>query len=208
MRAFNGFDDAKKAAQASGIGRLPAAGYVCKILGVAYDAGTDGKSDVLTIQFDICEGEHADYFRKQYEANTSEDKKWKGVKRIYIPTDDGSERDGWTKKTFAGWIAAVEESNPGYAWDWDEKKLKGKTVGIVFGETGTVIDGKEIVYTEARFGASVEKIRSNDYPLAKFLKKNGYTGNGVSSAQSAQSGNNVPDFLQVSDSELDSLPFN
>jgi len=208
MKAFNGFDDAKKQAQAGSIGRLPAAGYVCKILGVAYDAGTDGKSDVLTIQFDICEGEHADYFRKQYEANTSEDKKWKGVKRIYIPTDDGSERDGWTKKTFAGWIAAVEESNPGYAWDWDEKKLKGKTVGIVFGETGTVIDGKEIVYTEARFGASVEKIRSNDYPLAKFLKKNGYTGNGASSAQSAQSGGNVPDFLQVSDSELDSLPFN
>ena len=208
MKAFNGFDDAKKQAQAGSIGRLPAAGYVCMILGVAYDAGTDGKSDVLTIQFDICEGEHADYFRKQYEANTSEDKKWKGVKRIYVPMDDGSERDGWTKKTFAGWIAAVEESNPGYAWDWDEKKLKGKTVGIVFGETGTVIDGKEIVYTEARFGASVEKIRSNDYPLAKFLKKNGYTGNGSAASTSAQSGNNVPDFLQVSDSELDSLPFN
>lgn len=205
MKAFNGYDDAKKQAQAGSIGRLPAAGYVCKILGVAYDAGTDGKSDVLTIQFDICEGEHANYFHKQYEANTNEDKKWKGVKRIYIPTDDGSEKDGWTKKTFAGWIAAVEESNPGYAWDWDEKKLKGKTVGIVFGETGTVIDGKEIVYTEARFGASVEKIRSNDYPLAKFLKKNGYTGNGTSSAQS---GGNVPDFLQVTDSELDSLPFN
>ena len=24
----------------------------------------------------------------------------------------------------------VEESNPGYAWDWDEKKLKMKKVGI------------------------------------------------------------------------------
>ena len=208
MKAFNGFDDAKKQAQAGSIGRLPAAGYVCKILGVAYDAGTDGKSDVLTIQFDICEGDQKEYFSKRYGADTSEDKKWKGTKRIYIPMDDGSEKDGWTKKTFAGWIAAVEESNPGYAWDWDEKKLKGKLVGIVFGETGTVIDGKEVVYTEARFGVSVEKIRSNDYPLATFLKKHGYKGNGASSAQSAQSGNNVPDFFQVSDSELDSLPFN
>jgi len=208
MKAFNGFDDAKKQAQAGSIGRLPAAGYVCKILGVAYDAGTDGKSDVLTIQFDICEGDQKEYFSKRYGADTSEDKKWKGTKRIYIPMDDGSEKDGWTKKTFAGWIAAVEESNPGYAWDWDEKKLKGKLVGIVFGETGTVIDGKEVVYTEARFGVSVEKIRSNDYPLATFLKKHGYKGNGASSAQSAQSGGNVPDFLQVSDSELDSLPFN
>ena len=61
-----------------------------------------------------------------FESNTSEDKKWKGKATIYCPKDDGSEKDEWTRKNFARWTNAFEDSNPGYKWDWDEKKLKGK----------------------------------------------------------------------------------
>ena len=35
---------------------------------------------------------------------------------------------------FKGFITAVEKSNPGYHWDWDEKKLIGKNVIAVFGD--------------------------------------------------------------------------
>ena len=195
MKSFNGYDDAKKAAQTTASAKLPAGGYVCKILGVKYEEGTNGNSDKITLQFDISEGEYKDFFTKQYESNTAEDKKFKGRVAVYVPKDDGSEKDSWTKKSFAGWTDAFEKSNPGYVWDWDEKKWKGKLVGIVFGETGTVIEGKDIIYTEARFAVDADKIRNNNYPAAKFKSKNGY-------GESAPAG-----FVNVPDGVVEDLPF-
>ena len=200
MKKFGGNDDAKKTAAAGSVGRLPAGGYVCKVLGVKFENGKDGKSDFITIQFDIVEGEQAGFFQKQYEANPADDKKYKGKATIYVPNDDGSEKDGWTKKTFAGWTLAFEESNEGYVWDWDEKKWKGKLVGIVFGETGTVIDGKEIVYTEARYAISAQAVRDGKFKPAKFKAKNGYTGAGSSSSSSSE-------FVSIPDGVVEELPF-
>ena len=203
MQKFGGYDDAKKQAQASGTSKLPAGGYVCKVIGVKYTKGEEGKSDFIEIQFEIAEGEYKGFFQKQYEANTNEDKKYKGRTKIYIPTDDGSEKDGWTKKTFAGWTNAFEESNEGYLWDWDEKKWKNKLIGIVFGETGTVISGRDVVYTEARFAVSAEKIRSGNYPAAKFKAKNGYPSDGGS----ASSGSDNNGFLNIPEGAVEDLPF-
>lgn len=202
MKKFGGYDDAKKQAQASGVGKLPAGGYVCRVIGVKYTKGEEGKSDFIEIQFEIAEGEYAGFFQKQYEANTNEDKKYKGRTKIYVPNDDGSEKDGWTKKSFASWTNAFEESNEGYLWDWDEKKWKGKLVGIIFGETGTVIGGREVVYTEARFATSAEKIRSGNYREAKFKAKDGYTGSSSSSSGSDPNG-----FMDIPEGAVEDLPF-
>lgn len=175
MKAFQGYDKAKEAAQRSGgVGRLPKGAYVCKILGVKYEEGKGGTSDYLKVQFDVTEGEYAGFFKKQYDENTQENKKYKGMTTVYIPKDDGSEYDNWTKNTFAKWTNALEESNKGYTWDWDEKKWKDKAIGLVFGETGTVIEGKEVVYTDARYPVSVEKVKSGKAGEAKFKAKNGY----------------------------------
>lgn len=177
MKAFSNYDSAKKAAEATALPKLPAGAYICKILAVKFENGENGYSDRIAIQFDIAEGDYKDFFKKNYEANTAEDKKWKGSTRIYVPTDDGSEKDGWTKNTFAKWTTAFEKSNNGYSWDWDENKWKGLKVGIVFGETGTVIDGKQIVYTESRFPVATDSVSDGTAPVAKFKAKNGYTGN-------------------------------
>ena len=67
MKAFNGFDEAKKAAQYSGGAQLPAGAYVCKILNVKFENGTNGSSDMIAIQFDIAEGEQKDFFKNQYD---------------------------------------------------------------------------------------------------------------------------------------------
>lgn len=174
MKKFNGYDEAKKNAQFSGSEKLPVGAYVCKIMNVRYTEGTNGTSDRIDIQFDIEEGEKKGFFRKQYEANTNDDKKWKGKTSIYVPNDDGSEKDGYTKNAFAKWTDSFEKSNTGYFWDWDENKLKGKLVGIVFGETGTVINGREVTYTEPRFAVPVEKVRNGSAPSAKFKSRNGY----------------------------------
>ena len=93
MKAFNDYDKAKEAARQTGSGtKLPPGAYKAKIIGVKYEAGKNGTSDRILIQFDITEGEFKDFFRTQYDENTSEDKKWKGKAAIYVPVDDGSER--------------------------------------------------------------------------------------------------------------------
>lgn len=199
MKQFNGYEEAKKAATAGA--KLPVGAYVCKILDVKYEEGKDGKSDSIAIRFDIAEGEQKDFFKKQYEENTSEDKKWKGKLNIYVPTDDGSERDSWTKRSFAGWTKAFEDSNDGYSFDWDEKKWKGLLVGIVFGETGAVINGKEIKYTEARFAVAVSKVRDGSAPVAKFKARDGYTGNGNAST------GNTPGFMSIPEGVEEEIPF-
>ena len=94
-------------------------GHKLIIKGAEEGKSQSGK-DMLVLSFDITEGEHAGFFKADYNANTNEDKKWRGTFRISIPKDDGSEKDGWTKRTFNNMIACVEESNPGYHWDWNE----------------------------------------------------------------------------------------
>ena len=200
MKKFNNYDEAKKSAEFQGGEQLPEGAYVCKIMAVRYQNGKDGNSDILTVQFDISEGEHKDFFRNQYEGDSREDKKWKGKTNIFIPKDDGSEKDQWTKTAFARWTNAIEDSNPGYQWDWDENKWKDKMVGIVFGITGTKIEGKDITYTEARFPISAEKARKGDYRPAKFKSKNGYKGSG--SGSSSDEG-----WVAPSASDAEEIPF-
>lgn len=201
MKQFNGYSEAKEAAQYTGGMKLPAGGYVCKVMAVRYEENSWG--DRIILQFDIVEGEQKEFFKKQYEANTQEDKKWKGIARINIPKDDGTEQDGWTKNNFARWTNAFEESNSGYTWDWYENKWKDKLVGIVFGETGTVIDGKEVVFTEARSADSVQNIRDGKFYEQKFKAKNGWTGTKTNNATTGKE----TDFMSIADGAEEEIPF-
>ena len=202
MKAFNGYEAAQEAAKRQGGERLPIGAYVCQVKNVQYVTGEDGKSDRIDILFDIAEGEHKDFFKTQYDNNTAEDKKWKGRKSIYIPKDDGSEKDEWTKNTFAKWTNAFEDSNPKYKWDWKEEKWKGLLIGIVFGETGTVINGRDIVYTEPRFAVDVKKVRDGSAPKAKFVTKNGYNSNSSSSSSSGSD-----EFMNIPTDADEEIPF-
>jgi hypothetical protein len=116
--------------------------------------------------------------------------------------DDGSERDEWTKNSFAKWVNGFEDSNPGYKWNWKEDKWKGLKIGIVFGETGTVIDGREILYTEPRFACDIKKVKDGSAPKAKFVAKKGYTGNQKSSPDS----DDTP-FINIPEGSTEDIPF-
>ena len=208
MKAFSGYDEAKEAAKYTAGERLPIGAYVCKILNVQYVEGTEDKSDYIEILFDIIEGDYKGFFKTQYDANTAEDKKWKGRKMIYIPKDDGTERDEWTKNAFAKWTNAFEDSNTGYKWDWKESKWKGLKVGIVFGETGTVIDGREIVYTEPRFACPDFKVENGTAPKAKFVAKKGFTGTKVNSNKSDDTPTpGSEEFMKVPEGKEEEIPF-
>lgn len=166
MKAFNGFK-AEKAS--SGREILPAGGYVCEIKSAKEEVynSSNGEFCVLVLAIDVVEGEYAGFWKKDYDGNTADDKKWRGNFRISVPKDDGTEQDGWTKRTFGNFIWAVQESNPGYVWNWDEKTLKGKKIGVLYRNKEWEIDGKTGWTTEAGGAISVEDCRAGKFKMLK-----------------------------------------
>lgn len=174
---------------------LPAGGYVAKILNAEVKEYTWG--DVMILSFDVAEGEYKDFFAEQYRANTNEDKKWKGNFRLNVPNESNQYFEN-QKKTFGNAIWAIEESNNGYHWAWDESTLKGKMVGVLYRNYEYDIDGRTGWSTECCTLVSVDDIRSGNFrmPKDKPLKNK--------ATNTAQS--NLPKFEPVED--FDDLPFN
>lgn len=161
MQAFNGFKAERSAAREI----IPAGGYVAKIIGARVDS-FDNYSK-LVIAFDITEGKYAGFFQKDFDNNPREDKKWRGVLRLTVPVDDGSEKDEWSKRSFGNAMWAIEESNPGYRWDWDENKLKGKTVGVLFRNREWEMNGNTGWTTECCAFESTQRVRDNEFKMPK-----------------------------------------
>lgn len=167
MRKPRGYEEAKSYSDGF---QLPAGGYVVQILDTEAGAYSDG-NEFLRVKFDIIEGEYKDYYRKQYEAQTFEPKKYKGTMIIKWPSDDGSESDEWKNRRLKSNIAAIEQSNEGYVWSWDENTLKGKIVGLVFCNAEYQIDDNHGWWTKPKWFVAADKIRSgkfkipNDEPL-------------------------------------------
>ena len=190
--------------------KLPLGAYVCRVKGVRIDA-YDATSAQLMIQFDIAEGEYTDFYKREYAANTMANKKFKGVLRVWLPKDDGSENDEWTKSTFKVMVAAFEKSNPGYSWNWDEKSLVGRMVGVLFRNEEWEYDGKT-GWTVRPFRAiAVDSVRSETFtvPKDKPLKKNVSSGFGDSYGGNYSGGYDSGysnDFAALDDSDSQ-LPF-
>jgi len=200
MKKFNNYDKALESAKYKGSAQIPVGAYVCKITNVREEDVDWGKR--LVVAFDVSEGEHKDFFKKQFDESTDENKKWKGIARINEPTDDGSDEDDKKKKAFARWTNALEESNSGYSWDWDETKWKGKSIGIIFHQVGSNIDGKDIIYSEVSAPCPVSEVRENKFwdGFLKFYAKKGYKG-------SPNSSNPSDDFVNVPEGSAEEIPF-
>lgn len=148
--------------------KLPKGAYEVKIeqAKVTTYTGKDGNAfEKLEIAFDIDKGEYAGYYRRNLESQQQEDKKWKGVLRIYVPKDDGSEKDLWTKRKFKAIIQAIEDSNPGYHWDWNESGLRGKIVGCIFQWKEWAMNGKSGWFANPYNFIDVAKVRSGEFKL-------------------------------------------
>ena len=176
---------------------LPKDGYVVKILGA--EVCSNSKGQYVKISCDIAEGEYTGFYAKEYKAQQSEDKKWHCNYLLNIPNDDGSEKDNWTKRRFKTFTEALEESNPGYHFDWDEQKFKGKIAGGLFNEREyEKNDGSIGRATNLAAFCKVDKIRSGDYklPKDKILSSNN------------SSRTNSDDFMSVPDGADEEMPFN
>lgn len=178
--------------------KLPVGGYVCKIMGAEIKKynGKNGEFEKLYVSLDIYEGEYNGFFAEDYRSQQYEDKRWGCVYTLYIPTDDGSDQDEYTKRKFKTFIEAIEDSNPGYHWDWNEGGLKGKTVGVIFRNEEWEFEGRTGWKVKPFIPKSADDIRSGSFKLPddKPLQDKPANNNAVSS--------NSVDILD------DDLPFN
>jgi hypothetical protein len=170
--------------------KLPAGGYPIKIMAANVDTYDWG--EVLLIQFDISEGQYKGFYKKNYESQQTENQKWKGTIRMNLPKDDGSEKDGWTIRGLKTNMLALEESNKGFKWEWDESKLKGLSVGGLFRDKEWQYEGKTGFFTECFKLYSLEKVRVGDFkmPDTKYL-------NGKQSAPES-----VPTGMEITDEDI------
>ena len=159
-----------KAEKAIGGAALPAGGYVAKIESARVEEYSWGT--VLVVALDVAEGEHAGHFRKQFADNPDVNKKWKGTCRLTVPNEN-SKYFAAEKRSFNNFIFALEQSNSGYTFDWDERKLKGKLFGALYRNKEFIAnDGKKITTTECGGCTDIHSIRDGSFtPLKDKLLK-------------------------------------
>lgn len=195
MKQYEGF---KSEASGKKYPMLPAGTYVAGIKNVKLDGQEPDQQ--LVLRLDIIEGEYAGYYTKRYENDSQNagvqqqfQAKYKGDLRIQVPNPDNTNRSHpeWDIRAFNNAIYCIEQSNPGYKWDWDEMKLKGKTVGINVREGS--YNGNP--YTQIGRLEVADDVRKGIVETMKPKKPSGQVETGVD----AQSG-----FTAV---ETDELPF-
>ena len=160
IKSYNGFKPERTTARET----LPAGGYVAKIMDatvISYDWG-----DVLKVDFDIAEGEYKGFFATDYRNNTNDDKKWRGTYRINIPNESNQYFDS-QRKSFNNLIACLEETNSGFHFDWDESKLKGKGIGVLFRNKEWEYNGSTGWTTECCAVTTAKDIREGNFKMPK-----------------------------------------
>lgn len=168
MKAWN----ETEAADMGGFKRLPAGGYVCRVMNVREGLSQQGNEEIV-MRLDIVEGPFAGYFAKDYEhaAKRFGDKAfWKGT---YTQVTTGK-----SLPFFKGLIEAFKASNAGYEpqfddqGNWDEKELRGKLIGFIFREEKNPTTGKISVI--ARFPKDVDSIRKGNYTVPEPVTRDYY----------------------------------
>lgn len=179
MRPITGYSEATPTIFNGGE-RLPAGGYVIRILDVKEESTKRG-GEVIVMRFDIAEGEFVRFYQKQYDNASDEYKKWKGTYRLNIPQQKGNTEDDIKKYKrslgfFKSQIEAINKSNGiniDCSKEWDVLVLKNKIVGMVFGNKEWEMDGKSGWFTNPDHMLTIEEIREGKFkiPADRPLKK-------------------------------------
>ena len=136
--------------------RLKPNGYIVKILKVE----DHPEKEYLKIYFDIVKGDDKGYFKKQYDGDTRKEKKWPNAGTFIRSYKDSA------ASMFKGFTNAVEKSNKGYKWDFDEKTLVNKIIGLIIAdEQYQNQKGQVRVRNYVAAVRSVETIEKGEYEI-------------------------------------------
>lgn len=121
----------------------------------------------LKIEVDIAgNDEQKGFYQKQYDNNTNSDKKWPNASCKYISLKE----DDTCVALYKGFTTIIENSNPGYTWNFDEKTLIGKKLCGVYGleeyekQDGTIGTATKLVQFR-----SIDKLNQVKIPKVKLL---------------------------------------
>ena len=97
---------------------LQPGGYICKILRVQ-ERMSRGGNPMFVFEFDIAQGNRAGFFKRKYENSTkmNANAKWGGSLYQSVSSEYGVGR-------LKGMITAIEHSNPGFRFNWDDPVKK------------------------------------------------------------------------------------
>ena len=158
MRRINDWENIKESGTFE---RLAPGGYIVKILNVK----DFPEKEYLKISFDIAEGDKKGFFKKSFDNDTRDQKKWPNggsFIRSYKQT---------AASMFKGFVSAVEASNKGHTFDFDEQTLVGKVVGLVLGDEEFLNQkGQVRTHTYVNAVRSVEAIKNGDYKVPELKK--------------------------------------
>lgn len=182
--------------------QLPKDAYVIRIMGAREENNKTGGGTHLTIAFDIAEGRYADFYQAIFERNTNEDKKWPNDAIYYITVpSDGSPQYVWD--TWNTFFADLEDSNNGFVFDGDVKKLKGKLIGGKFYIEQTEYNGNVYDHTRMKWSCVASDVRSGK---AGKLPNDKLIGQGKRSTKRADD-ETMDGFVNLPEGEEEELPF-
>lgn len=162
MKKPNGYETTQ--AYDGSFERLDPGGYICQINGAKAEE-YNGRSRIA-IAFDIASGPLAGYYKRKHDRFGGN---WPGTYRQFTEDNDGA-----CSPFFKGMITAIEESNGGFRFDFDESKLVGKLFGGVFAEEEYMNkDGDVKTIVRCSQIRSTQSIQSGDFqiPSIKKLRK-------------------------------------
>ena len=161
MKQFSKFETAQ-IKTGSVFDPLPKGAYVIKIVKAKEEPNKSGEGSHIKVAFDIAEGEYKDFYKKQFEAIADEDKHWPydGVHNLVAPDDNSPQ---WMIDAFGTFVAALEDSNEGYHWDWNEAKWKGLVVGALFRIEQNEKDGNVYDHTRPFWFRNAQLVRDGKY---------------------------------------------
>lgn len=168
MEKPQGYDEAQAFGEFE---TLPAGGHKCIIKQAKCEKTQAGK-EYLKLAIDILEGEFKDFFQRKFDNDTRDigERKWSGVWTVFTE----GYKPGTTNPKFKGLITSVEASNANFKFDFDEQKLVGKKVGLVFREEEFEgQDGQVHTSVKPFFAVSYDKAEEAKIPNPKKLAEKG-----------------------------------
>ena len=133
---------------------LPIGAYECVIRKAEVYTNSNNGKESFKVEVDIANGEYKGYFQKRFDNNTNSAKTWDNNSTRYLAFQ------GDNIAYFKGFITCVENSNPGYTWDWDETKLIGKKIcGVYQYEEYEKQDGTKAVKVRLNKFRSLDKMK-------------------------------------------------
>lgn len=171
--------------------KLPAGGYECIILR-AKETESKNHNPMLELGLDICAGEYEGYFRKLFQKR-KEYAERDGGKAPYWPCIYRQLLGEKYWGRFKGFTEVVQESNPGYKWDWKVESLEGKKIGVIFREEEFIGQNDNQIHTAVKpaFIDVVDGITEKPAPAPKTISKS-QTNGAVASFGAAVNDEEIP----------------